>query len=104
MVTLIAAPSLLGEIEIKPFDKNKPQSTFNSEILRFYSDDIGKYRLGDLIVSDLGDKAMITQIANTGKGNSYAEARPVIRNRYRYHNLNKISLLGRMVINPLHLP
>lgn len=97
LVTLIVAPTLLGDIAIKPYDDKKPQATFNSEVLRFYSDDIGRFRLGDLIVSDMGDKAIVVHISNMGKGQSFAEARPVVRNQYRYHDLNNVVCVARMI-------
>lgn len=92
LITLIAAPSLLGEMEIKPHNPELPQ-TFNSEIIRFYSGDINKFRLGDFIVSDMGDKAMITGIVNIGK--PYAEARPLQKGVYRYSKLENVLIIGR---------
>ena len=95
LVTLIAAPTLLGEIAIKSYDEKQPQ-VFNSDTIRFYSDNIERFRLGDLISSDMGDKAMVVRIFNLGKGQSYAEARPVMKGQYRYHKLENVIPIGRM--------
>lgn len=96
LVTLIVAPSLLGDIEIKPFNEEKPQ-VFNSDFIRFYSDNIEKFRLGDLIYSDMGDKAMVVNIVNFGKGQSYAEARPVMKGQYRYRDISNVIPIGIMI-------
>lgn len=88
IATLIAAPGLLGEIkEIPSVSENYEGENLNGVYsIRIYTEMAAKIRVGDIIESDMGDRALITAIVLIG--DHFIEARPVMRNKYRYNRLD----------------
>lgn len=89
--TLVAIPTLSGGIiPLKSVnDSDKVQNEFDK--IRFYGD-VGKYRVGDLVVSDMGDMAVIIAVVDFGE--PYVEARPAIRGQYKYKDVKKIRVFA----------
>lgn len=96
MFTLIAVPVLGGGlVSINPFDEKKPQVFNQEDNIRFYGKDVDKYRVGDIIISDMGDTACIIRIIKFGE--KYAEARPVRMGQFKYQDLSKVHVVGSAI-------
>ena len=94
--TLIAVPALGGGlVAVTPFDEKVPQVLNEADSIRFYGNKVDKFRLGDIIVSDMGDKACIVRIIHIG--DKYAEAKPVIRGRFRYRDINAVCCMSNAI-------
>lgn len=87
--TLVAIPTLSGGIiPLKSVnDSDKVQNEFDR--IRFYGD-VGKYRVGDYVMSDMGDVAVIVRVVDFGE--PYVEARPAIRGQYKYKEVKNITV------------
>jgi hypothetical protein len=105
LVVAVTAPSVLSKASmdkdvVAPVLRLVPTAEPNLFVdhLRFYIENGDKYNCGDLIVSDLGDKAMITALFNHGAIHPYTaiDARPIIMNTFRYKDINKFKIFKRI--------
>jgi hypothetical protein len=101
IATMVVAPTLMGDVTIKPVkDENQPIQNIEDRI-RFFSNDAAKCMLGDIIVSDMGDRAMITTVVHYEP--KYVEARPIIRGQYRFKTLENFHVFARSVPEQNHI-
>lgn len=93
---MVVAPTLMGEVELKPFVEDAPISSFDGDRIRIHTEETLKCRIGDLIKSDMGDAAVIISIVHNDK--SFLECRPVCKGRYRYKKLTEFHTFARAFI------
>lgn len=93
VATMVVAPTLMGDIEIKATKSETDESSFDGDRIRIFTKDIDKCRLNDMIVSDLGDAAIIISISRLSS--PYIEAKPIQYGRYKYQSLNNFRVMYR---------
>lgn len=95
MATMIVAPTLMGEKTIEPWKESDGMANnIDGDRIRIYLKPGQKARIGDLILSDMGDKAVIILYMNLDS-KPYIEAKPICRGRYFYKDLNKFQVFAR---------
>ncbi len=83
LLGLAVAPAMLANINTKP--NTVSTNSFDLDKIRMdFKDGVDKYRVGDIIVSDLGSKACITFVHYYDK---YFIARPCIMGEYKCNSL-----------------
>jgi len=111
LATFIAAPSLVSMIDEKKVvippivDKNTWSNDDLDEIadafdapnlpndkIRYYTG-VTKFRLGDIVMTDLEDRGVVTSINTMGQY-SFIEIRPIKQRTFRYKDIDSIHSLN----------
>lgn len=96
---ILAAASIDKDI-VPITDKLLPSSEPNlsNDYLLLYTENGEKYKVGDIIQSDLGDKAVVTTKMVYFPDPKYTrlDCRPVKMGVFRYKDINKFKLIQRM--------
>jgi len=90
---MVVAPTLMGDVTIEPVKDEKDKSNFHGDRIRIYTKDAVKNRPGNLIMSDMGDLALIVSIFHVGD-NPFIEARPVQYGKYRFKSLKNFHVFS----------